>query len=63
MDSCCIFNDFIVCTNREIQSGKCQNCGWNPDVAKARRAQSKSGSVPMASEKVQERKNEEKMTD
>lgn len=61
MDSCCIFNDFVVCTSREIQSGECRNCGWNPDVAKARRAQSKMGSVPMAG--VQERKKEEKVED
>ena len=61
MESFCIFNDFVVCTGREIQSGKCRNCGWNPDVAKARRAQSKIGSVPMT--RVQERKKEEKMED
>lgn len=61
MDSCCIFNDFVVCAGREIQSGKCRSCGWNPDVAKARGAQSKMERAPMTG--GQELKKEEKMED
>ena len=30
-DECCKYNDGVACTD-----GKCNNCGWNPAVAKKR---------------------------
>lgn len=35
----CKYNDCVMCYVRELASGKCKRCGWNPEVAQKRKAE------------------------